>query len=259
MTIQYCSDLHLEFYENREFLKENPLQVQGDILLLAGDIIPFPEMDKHKTFFNEMADKFEQVYWIPGNHEYYHFDAAKKMGMINERIRNNFSLVNNITLHQGKVRFIFSTLWSAISPGNEWDISREMNDFRLIKYNQGRFTTTQYNEFHAEAVNFIKEEVNKEHEGETFVVTHHVPTLLNYPEQYKGSSLSEGFAVELFNFIESSKIDYWLYGHHHANIPEFRIEKTLLLTNQLGYVNCNEHLHFDTGKNLRINKAISVS
>ena len=34
MKIQYASDLHLEFADNWRYLKENPLQVTGDILVL---------------------------------------------------------------------------------------------------------------------------------------------------------------------------------------------------------------------------------
>ena len=31
MTIQYASDLHLEFQLNREFIKANPLKPEGDL------------------------------------------------------------------------------------------------------------------------------------------------------------------------------------------------------------------------------------
>lgn len=37
MKIQFVSDLHLEFNENRLYLAKNPLPVEGDVLLIAGD------------------------------------------------------------------------------------------------------------------------------------------------------------------------------------------------------------------------------
>jgi hypothetical protein len=60
--------------------------------------------------------------------------------------------------------------------------------------------------------------------------------------------LNEAFATELFDIIELSEIDYWVYGHHHTNTPEFTIGKTKLLTNQLGYVQLNEHDLFEANK-----------
>jgi len=71
---------------------------------------------------------------------------------------------------------------------------------------------------------------------------------MNYPAQYKGDILNEAFAVELFDLIESSNISYWVYGRHHSNTPEFVIGNTKLINNQLGYVQRNEHLKFETNK-----------
>ena len=52
MKIQYCSDLHLEFPVNKEYFITNPIKPEGEILLLAGDIIPFAEIAKENDFFN---------------------------------------------------------------------------------------------------------------------------------------------------------------------------------------------------------------
>lgn len=37
MTIQYCSDLHLEFSSNWKWIQNNPIEPIGEILLVAGD------------------------------------------------------------------------------------------------------------------------------------------------------------------------------------------------------------------------------
>ena len=248
MIIQYASDLHLEFPENKEYLKANPLQVVGDVLLLAGDIVPFAVMDKHKDFFSYLSDHFKATYWVPGNHEYYGFDVSTKCGVLNEKIRSNVFLVNNTSLQHDDVKMIFSTLWSKISPGYEYQIERSLSDFRAIRYKGYRFSAERYNELHAGSMAFLKQELATEASAKSIVVTHHVPTFMNYPEAYKGDILNEAFAVELFDLIEDTGPDYWIYGHIHGNTPDFKIGKTQLLTNQLGYVSNGEHLQFNTKK-----------
>jgi predicted phosphohydrolase len=248
LKLQYASDLHLEFPENKEFMRKFPLQPVGDVLVLAGDIVPFAIIDKHKGFFNYVSDHFDATYWLPGNHEYYHFDIATKSNVFNEKIRSNVFLVNNTLVIHNNTRLIFSTLWSHISVANLWQIERSMNDFSLIKHGKYRFSAEQYNELHKESVAFIQDDLKLAKESNVTVFTHHCPTFLNYPQQYKGDALNEAFAVELFDMIESSSIECWVYGHHHSNIPEFSIGKTKLLTNQLGSVQRYENALFKTDK-----------
>ena len=248
MKIQYCSDLHLEFRENNEFLKLNPLEPKADILVLVGDIIPFAIMEKHKDFFNYISDNFQLTYWLPGNHEYYYSDISERSGALNERIRDNIFLVNNISFRHDNVKLIFSTLWSKISPVNEWQIEQSVSDFQVIKFNGRRFSASICNQLHLDSVAFIEKELNHSQDSKILICTHHTPTFFNYPEMYKGSAINEAFAVELFSFIETSNVDYWIYGHHHSNVADFRIGKTKLLTNQLGYVKYNEHQLFRQDK-----------
>ena len=49
MKIQYCSDLHLEFTLNRNYILQNPIKPVGDVLILGGDI----------TLLNGMSGSFE--------------------------------------------------------------------------------------------------------------------------------------------------------------------------------------------------------
>ncbi|WP_088653547.1 metallophosphoesterase [Geofilum rhodophaeum] len=71
MKVQYCSDLHLEFFQNAKFLNENPIKPVGDILVLAGDIIYWEQENFKHWFFDYISDNFKEVYYIPGNHEFY--------------------------------------------------------------------------------------------------------------------------------------------------------------------------------------------
>ncbi|MEO8147860.1 MAG: metallophosphoesterase [Bacteroidia bacterium] len=244
MKIQYCSDLHLEFKENKNFLKEHPIKAIGEILLLAGDILPFAFHNQPCEFLDFVADNFERVYWIPGNHEYYAFDMADVKNPLQQKIRENVLLINNQTIIYKNAELVFSTLWSHIRPQNEMVIQQSVSDFSWIKYTGKKLTPNDFNILHENDFMFLKTALATETQRERIVVTHHVPTLQHYPEQYRNSNINEAFATELYDFISYSNVQYWIYGHHHVNTPDFKIGNTLMLTNQLGYVRNNEHSAF---------------
>ncbi|MVN90495.1 metallophosphoesterase [Mucilaginibacter aquatilis] len=250
MKIQFASDLHLEFAENKTFIAKNPLEPAGDILILAGDIIPLRDIDHYKSFFDLLSDSYSHVYWVPGNHEYYGFDIANKRGSFHEKIQANISLLNNEVVLLNGTRFCFTTLWSNVSKENAFYIERGLSDFHQIRLEGKRLTIELYNQMHADAVSFLEAAFNCSllSNQKSIVVSHHVPTFQHYPSKYRGSVLNEAFATDMDRLIESSGAEYWIYGHNHALTPEFKIGKTKLVTNQLGYVLQNEHRKFNQAK-----------
>ncbi len=240
MKIQYCSDLHLEFEKNSKYLENAPLSVKGDVLILAGDIIPLHDESFNNSFFSFISHKYKQVFWVPGNHEFYYKDITEYSKSYNISLRSNINIVNNINLQYENVNFIFSTLWSKISSANEKNIEQSVSDFDCITNKSRKFNAKDFNHLHTESLSFIKQSL-KNKTNKTVVVTHHMPSsMCNSPVQ-NASSINEAFCVDLTEFIEECNANFWLYGHSHFNQKPLYIGNTIMLTNQLGYVHCNEH------------------
>ena len=76
MKIQYCSDLHMEFYDNMRFMKSLPLEVVGDVLVIAGDVGYLVDTTiPHLRFWKWASENYRQVLMVAGNHEYYNNGA----------------------------------------------------------------------------------------------------------------------------------------------------------------------------------------
>jgi len=248
MLLQYASDLHLEFPRNKVFLGPQPLIPKAEVLILAGDIVPFAYMEKQHDFFSFVSDHFKQTYWLPGNHEYYHSDIRFRSGKVHEQILNNVHLVNNLTVEYPDTKLIFSTLWTYISRKRRQQIESSLSDFRAVSYEGRSYNAEVFNSLHGACRHFVENELQAAFSGKKVVVSHHVPTFQHYPKKYLNSPINEGFAVDLSSIIADNGPDCWIYGHHHHNSPEFFIDNTRMLTNQLGYVERGENLGFSKEK-----------
>ncbi len=242
MRIQYASDLHLEFYDNSMFLARGPFKVAGDILVLAGDTLPLNEFESYRRhrFFDWCAANFRETFLVPGNHEYYHDDIAQYPESWKLKLRDNVIMCENCSIVVDDTELILSTLWSHIPMGKWLALRKGMSDFMLINYGGRPITATGYNALHERDLAFVKRAVSESRARHKVVVTHHVPSSLLVAPEYKGSSLECGFTVDLTEYIASSDIDLWVYGHSHRSI-ETVIGKTRMVSNQVGYVSYGEH------------------
>ena len=54
--------------------------------------------------------------------------------------------------------------------------------------------------------------------------------------QFKTSSIGGGFESDLMDLVLELQPKYWLYGHTHYNTGIVRVDDTILLSNQMGYI-----------------------
>ena len=256
MKIQYASDQHLELSGNSRWIGKNPLEVAGDILLLAGDVV-YLGLESHirHPFWDWCSDNFKQTLVVPGNHEYYGgYDVRKLGSSFSLEFRDNVKYVNNQVVSVDEVDIILSTLWAHIRIEDAFITEHSINDFRRIICNGEKLTFSMFNQLHEESLLFLKQAVKDSSTQKKVVVSHHLPSHLLVEEQFRGSHLNGAFVSEQGNWIAESDIDYWIYGHSHSNIDD-AICSTKCVANQLGYIGINQKPSpgFDKAKVIDIN------
>jgi len=246
MKIQYCSDLHLENASNRDFLQQSPIKPEGEILILAGDTIHIGQSEPYQAFFDRVSRDFEEVYMIPGNHEFYGgADPTAFSVPMKIKVRDNVFLVNNMSIVHKNVNFVFTTLWSLIQLRNSMLAEQNIPDFKFIKSGGESLTVVRYNHLFRQSYKFLEGAIERKKAENVVIVTHHLPSQLCSAKEFMNDALNEAFFVELHDFIYASGVNYWIYGHSHRNRHPFKINQTTLLTNQMGFVEQGEHLSFD--------------
>ena len=238
MKIQYASDLHLEFDENTKFLSEHPLEVKGDIMVLAGDILLFGEklMSEH-PFWDWCSDHYTHTFIVPGNHEYYNrTDVLSTLNNFTFALRRNVTYINNRSITLGNTELFFTTLWTRISDEDLAGVQIHMTDCHRIAFSDHILLATDYARAHEQCFTWLKKALSESTAAHKVVVTHHCPIVAEDP-RYADNGLSSAFVIDLVEFIKASEIDYWIFGHTHWNAKRgTQVGNTTLLTNQMGYL-----------------------
>lgn len=253
MIIQYASDLHLEFPLNYRFVMAGGIQPRGDCLVLAGDIANLELLDRYNDFWDWCSDHFERTIFVLGNHDYYGMwlDVKSAASPFVHPIRSNVVCCNNTVVPIGDIRFICSTLWSKINPLNAVAIQNTLLDFSCIRLGQRQISIDDYQQLHEQSITFVKKAVSESQSQKIIVVTHHLPSYCLIADCFKNSPLNSGFATELGDWIADNPINYWIFGHSHADV-EGTIGQTQFLSNQLGYLELGEGKTFSPAKVIKL-------
>lgn len=163
LRIQIASDLHLEMMDSLESAEELIIP-SAPYLALLGDVgcpgASSTHMQRYKDFLVQQAEKFEKVFVIPGNHEFYsagselHRLAMKNSPVVEipyqrtvpgikaqiaticdlypEKLVYLDGAFYEVEIDGIKYRIVGSTLWSRIDDENMFRISRSIQDYSSI-------------------------------------------------------------------------------------------------------------------------------
>ena len=260
MKFQYISDIHLESMNNNDYNQFLQLfQPSAPILILAGDI-GNPYQPRYHEFLQYINNKYEKIFLITGNHEYYGNEIGATRQYLQELIKlfpNIIYLENNYYDYQN-YRFIGTTLWSLIT-----NPLYEINDTKYIHY----LDINLYNKEHQQAKEFLEttlEMTMKEYQNQQssssssltqsdqqqfasntssiqkcIIITHHIPSYdLIHPKYLLPpyQNYNQWFATNLNSLLEKyhSIINCWIYGHTHTALIKYLYEVPYLC-NPIGY------------------------
>jgi len=237
LKIQILSDLHLEFGNI------SVPRVDRDLLIIAGDL----DIGEKPIDFIKEQLKISPVIYILGNHEFYHQDYYEIMDFWKKIEITNFYFLENSAIEFSGIRFLGAILWTDINKGNRNDIEAAkigLNDFRVIRKENRKFTPEDSIILHNESVKWLKNELKKEFKGKIVVITHHLPSYLSVHKKYEKSPINPCFYSDLDNLIKKFKPNLWIHGHTHDSF-DYVIDNTRIVCNPRGYVNIEENKKFN--------------
>lgn len=235
LYMQFMSDIHLEF---RRVEGAPVFQPRAPLLALIGDI-GNPSMKNWRQFIWRNADRFEHVFLVPGNHEYYLSTpsiAKEKMRRICSKKPNLHLLDNDYFDVTPDIRVVGTTLWSAPQPRHYQSLQENMSDYSQITLSgQKPLTPMVVAEWHREAVTFLREQRDYAlaNNKRLVVLTHHAPIPQALPKDQRRTWIASGYTTDLREMF-GPPIMLWCYGHTHIAYDKV-VRGTRICSNPLGY------------------------
>ena len=250
LRIQIASDLHIEYYESFDNVPPDIIKPRAPVLALLGDIgLAFSDL--LREFLFEQCNRFEQVLFLAGNHEFYNIDGlthsmkeqADWMRQMCSKKTNLHFMEKDSLVIEGVV-ILGTTLWSNIPDCMLKKAEKSLNDYhRTYKHRPGesprKLRANETTDMYHLNIGWIRSELAKARENgqKVVVLTHHTPSMggTSHP-RYDRSDISCCFSSDLRLLLEeeSPNLVAWACGHTHYNF-DFLVGNVRVCSNQRGY------------------------
>mgnify|MGYP000303669937 CR=1 FL=1 len=249
MKIRVMSDLHLEFEE------ANIHPGEGDVLVLAGDIITAADAGSSKlgrkfdTFFRQAVEGYNKVFYVMGNHEHYNgfFELTERK--LRDVLPAGITLLQNQSeLYEG-VHFVGASLWTDFEGGDGSSMlyaQQHMNDYHVIHSTDGYepLSPSQTLNSHSETMSWFRQCLPTLR-GKVVVITHHAPCFSSFDEGYREEEARSAYVTNLSKFVrDHPNITNWFHGHVHTS-KDYMLGQCRVTANAHGYAGCDTNIAFD--------------
>lgn len=273
--LYFISDTHHELLSNKGSLQVDIIPIgtkHRNFLALCGDI-GNPFEPKYEEFIRRHAERFERIFIISGNHEYYSNQKQRPIAKIDNQIKllaegfPNVHFLQKTTFQVEDTLFLGCTLWTKADEYSQ----ENMNDYRRIyteddstsahfKYiNGGSFfgghkTLKQYiragrrlitymdvYSLHCDMKDWLETTLNNYIEliqnkvKKAIVLTHHAPSFQMLDGLKHDERFANGYASDCTGLFKEPLVA-WISGHTHE-CKEILINKIPSMSNCLGYSN----------------------
>ncbi len=197
MKIRLLSDIHLEM-AHIPYSMEPMVDDKDSTLVIAGDIGLLDVPQTYLDFLSNVSKQFKYVFWIGGNHEWYHGNIVKNtIEDAIKRFPNVFT--NKLILGDENVAILGCTLWTDMAGGDEvcmYESERCMNDYHFIKMvsngvNYHKFTAKNSMMLHYKQKRKLFADVDHYTQAgfDVVVATHHHPSFKAFSRNTQGRFL----------------------------------------------------------------------
>lgn len=221
------------------------------VLVLAGDIGLAKSGSSLENFLDSVTERFTDILYIPGNHEYYRGSFQRTEGKLMDLCNRylNVHYMNKKTMFIDGIRYIGATLWTDFNGANPMAMlaaEEAMSDYKVIRTGpksnpyQRPLRPVDLIGVNMEHRAFIETELRKaKDKAEKVVVfTHHGPSFASRTDAYPPGLLDYAYynTCKLEDLIYEYEPLLWVHGHSHHPV-DIMMGNTRILNNSRGYSN----------------------